>query len=1137
VTSLLNLVILEDNPADAELMVRVLTEAGHVVKAKRVDNEHDFRAALEAGPDVVLSDYRMPRCDAVRALQVLKECAPQVPFIVVSGLIGEEKAAQVMQLGADDYLLKDRLARLPAAVDKAVLAATERVARRGAELQLAALQDRLESVVAAVPDVVWSIAVPSLEVLYISPAAAQVFGRQPNEFYENRKTWAALVHPDDRQRMEAAWHDRRAVAYESEYRIVQPSGEVRWIQGRGRFVADANGKLVRADGISRDITELVQLNVTLREREAGLRRAQLMAKLAHVVTGLDGAFESWSETLPALAGVDTERLPRTTRAWLQLLHRQDRDRFRKASIEAAKTRQRTEVEYRLLRVGDVPVFVRQTMEPLAVEPDKQGRMRWFNTLQDITESKLAEERITRLNRVYAVLSGINAAIVRIRSEPDLLNEACRVAVEEGRFVMAWIGLVDTETHLVRPVAERGKDVRQFLERAPLAVPETQPRGQGLAIRVVRDKAPFISNDVKHDPQVLMRVQLEERGINSLAILPIMQDGQSVGVLALYAADIGFFDQDEMRLLTELAGDVSYALDHISKTRKLDYLSYYDQLTGLPNRALFHERLKLQLEDAARKNERVALKIVDIERFKTINDTMGRQAGDALLAEVAKRVQKGTPATRWFARLEADHFAVVMPGLSGAAEVARQTEQRFAEVFGVPFAVGKDELRIGARMGIALFPDDAAEADALLRNAEAALKKAKKMGERYLFYTEEMTARTAEKLSLESRLRQALEKDQFTLHYQPKYEADGKTMAGMEALIRWQSPELGLVPPLHFIPLLEETGLILDVGIWVLQQAARDHRAWVEQGLNPPRIAVNVSAIQLRRHDFVETVKRAIDECAATGIDLEITESLVMEDIHASIDKLNAVRRLGIRIAIDDFGTGYSSLFYLARLPVQSLKIDRSFLVGMIGDQTAMTLVKTIISLAHSLHLEVVAEGVETQAQAAVLRTLGCDQMQGYLFSRPLTSAQMKRLLTGDVRSAAVPDAASSSEPRAQGVRRPRVLLADDERDMVLTLAELLRHEGYETRAVFKGADVVPAMEDFDPDVVLIDIAMPDQSGWDIARQIRTKRGPERPTLIAISGMYRQAADQMLGRLGGFNYYLVKPCDPSVLFALLRRNVR
>jgi CheY-like chemotaxis protein len=209
----------------------------------------------------------------------------------------------------------------------------------------------------------------------------------------------------------------------------------------------------------------------------------------------------------------------------------------------------------------------------------------------------------------------------------------------------------------------------------------------------------------------------------------------------------------------------------------------------------------------------------------------------------------------------------------------------------------------------------------------------------------------------------------------------------------------------------------------------------------------------------------------------------------------------------------------------------------LGDQTAMTLVETIISLAHSLHLKVVAEGVETQAQAEVLRTLGCDQMQGYLFSRPLTSAQMTSLLTSDVGSVAIPDTASSSEPGAQGLRRPRVLLADDERDMVLTLSELLRHEGYETRGVFKGADVVPAMEDFDPDFVLIEIAMPDQSGWDIARQIRTKRGPERPTLIAISGIYKQTADQMLGRLGGFDYYLAKPCDPNVLFALLRRNVR
>jgi EAL domain-containing protein (putative c-di-GMP-specific phosphodiesterase class I) len=455
------------------------------------------------------------------------------------------------------------------------------------------------------------------------------------------------------------------------------------------------------------------------------------------------------------------------------------------------------------------------------------------------------------------------------------------------------------------------------------------------------------------------------------------------------------------------------------------------------------------------------------------------------------------------------------------------------VFGVPFEVGETKLRLAARTGIALFPDDATDPEALLCNAEAALKKAKARGERYLFYTQEMTARIAEQLALENRLRQALEKDEFVLHYQPKVDIEGRTMVGMEALIRWQSRELGLVPPLQFIPLLEQTGLILEVGAWALERAARDRRSWVEAGLMPPRIAVNVSAIQLRRGDFVETLERAIAGGASPpGIDLEITESLIMEDIHASIEKLNAVRRLGVGVAIDDFGTGYSSLFYLARLPVEALKIDRSFVATMADEPTTMTLVETMISLAHSLRLKVVAEGVESEAQAKILRRLGCDELQGYLFSRPLTAKQAAASLASEFVVPPAVQPRTQPAPSASRSRR-RVLLADDERDTVLTLMELLRQEGYEARGVYRGGDVTPAMQEFDPDVVLIDIAMPDRSGWDVAREIRARHGPDRPVLVAISGVYRQAADQVLGKLGGFNYYIAKPCDPNVLLNLLR----
>jgi diguanylate cyclase (GGDEF)-like protein len=582
-----------------------------------------------------------------------------------------------------------------------------------------------------------------------------------------------------------------------------------------------------------------------------------------------------------------------------------------------------------------------------------------------------------------VLSGINSAIVRIGDRRELFQESCRIAVEAGRFVMAWIGVVDREASAVKPVASAG-DVRDFFDSAPMAVLENAPGGHGLAGRAIRSRLPVISNDVKNDPQRLMRKELDERGINSLAVIPLIVNDQAVGALALYAADVGFFDEEEMRLLAGLTGDVSFALDHIDKAEKLDYLSYYDPLTGAPNRTLFHERLKLQLEDATRKDERLALLIVDVERFKTINDTLGRLAGDALLKEIGERIKQGGDPTSWFARIGADHFAIVVPEVTTEEELARRIDKRLEQIFGSPFTGAGTELRISARMGIAVFPDDGADVDTLFRNAEAALKRAKATGERYLFYTQEMTERIAEKLSLENKLRQALEREEFVLHYQPKVDLENRGIVGVEALIRWQSPDLGLVPPMKFIPLLEETGLILQVGSWALRRAAFDHRTWAERGLKPTRVAVNVSPIQLRQREFVRDVEHAIMEgIAPVGIDLEITESLIMQDIHATIEKLVLLRKLGIQVAIDDFGTGYSSLSYLARLPVETLKIDRSFIITMLEDPNTTTLVQTMITLGHSFQLKVVAEGVDSEDQANMLRLLGCDQMQGYLFSKPV----------------------------------------------------------------------------------------------------------------------------------------------------------
>jgi diguanylate cyclase (GGDEF)-like protein len=386
-------------------------------------------------------------------------------------------------------------------------------------------------------------------------------------------------------------------------------------------------------------------------------------------------------------------------------------------------------------------------------------------------------------------------------------------------------------------------------------------------------------------------------------------------------------------------------------------------------------------------------IADLERLRSINETLGRHAGDDLLKQVADRIGRVATNPRWLARLGADHFATVVPAVAGVDSLRQLIEQRTRDILGEPFKLGDVDVHMSWKLGIALYPDDGVDSDTLLRNAEAAVRSAKASGERYAFYAPQMTARGSDAFKLESRLRHALDRNEFVLHYQPKVDGETGRIVGAEALIRWQSPDLGLVPPARFIGLLEETGMIVEAGTWALRQAAMDHRTWVQQGLPAPRVAVNISAMQLRHRDFVPVLRQVILEgVAPTCIDLEITESLVMEDVEASIRKLREACELGLEIAIDDFGTGYSSLGYLAKLPIHALKIDRSFIIMMLKDPDTMTLVSTMISLARSLRLKVVAEGVEDEEQAKVLRLLRCHQMQGYFFGKPVTAEEFSALL-------------------------------------------------------------------------------------------------------------------------------------------------
>jgi diguanylate cyclase (GGDEF)-like protein/PAS domain S-box-containing protein len=603
--------------------------------------------------------------------------------------------------------------------------------------------------------------------------------------------------------------------------------------------------------------------------------------------------------------------------------------------------------------------------------------------EDITEQTKSEASIKYLNRVLSVLSGINTLIVHVNDREELFREACNIAVEEGGFRMAMIVIVDQSTMLPVSVISAGKD-----DELLAAIKDVMSTSAGmqttLVAQAMREKKAVVASDTQNDPRLLFGKQYAEAGVKSMMVLPLIISGEAVGSLVFYASEIEFFQKDEMKLLTELAGDIAFAIDHIDKQERLNYLAYYDVLTGLANRSLFLDRLTQYMHSAISSGHKLAIGMINLERFKNINDSLGRSAGDSLLKQVAEWLTQFAQDANLLARIDADHFAFVVPEIKTDRNLARLVEKLMAAFREHSFDLNDATFRIGIKIGIAVFPDDGDNVDTLYTNAEAALKKTKLSGDRYLYYTQKMTEAVADKLSLENQLRRAIDNEEFVLYYQPKVNLMSGEVTSAEALIRWNDPITGLVPPGKFIPILEETGLIFEVGRWALHQAIKDNMRWRAAGLATVRIAVNVSPLQLRNTNFIDEIRTviALDVHAAWGLELEITESLIMDNVEQNIARLQAIRAMGISIAIDDFGTGFSSLNYLSKLPVDTLKIDRAFVIEM-DKPEGLALVTTIIVMAHALNLKVVAEGVETEHQMRQLLSLNCDEMQGFLFSKPV----------------------------------------------------------------------------------------------------------------------------------------------------------
>ncbi len=1102
----------EPNKPDAELAQRHLARHAPHLRLEIVPDAEQVLQRLQGDEraghyDVLLLDYRLPGMDGLELVRLLRrERAIDLPIVLTTAQGSEAVAALALHLDVDDFLAKSEgyLYALPATLEK-VHHAHQLTAERDA---LKALADRHAQLLAASPTLTYRLRLDGErpEPVWISENMQRMLGYTVAEAM-HPAWWREHLHADERERLAQSWHvleERGETDYT--YRFHHKDGHVVWIRERQRLLRDERGQPGEVVGTWNDVTEETissQVHTARMElREMMFNGDPLGRILARCVQSIEACLPGRHAAI-LLADEASTRLVVGASGALDRGFAQHVEQHGDALLAALRD---AAPHGAFGTAGDARTAACwDTLAACADHPYAQfqpllGRSGRLLGALAVFSAHLPERIDARRIAEFAQM----AALATERSAQDQVQRQAFAALANTRDGIlitdlrpAIVSLNAAWTEITGYTAEEALGQNPSLLKSGMEAPE-----------LYEDMWRCLLRDGYWQGELWNR---RKNGETYPQLLSISTVRDAEGTPTHYVG-----------VMTDLS-----RLRRSEEER--ERLTHFDPLTHLPNRLLAISRLQHAIDQAARQHDGIAVLYLDLDLFKHINDSLGHVVGDQVLLRVAERLQGLLRGNSTLARVGGDEFIVLLEDLDSPDDAARAA-RRLIDALHEPLALDAEQSVFTAgSIGISIYPYDGSTAQELVQHADTALNEAKTLGrDQYCFYTQSLGDKVRQRLKLESQLRLALERGELSLHYQPQVDIRSGRINGVEALMRWHNPALGEIPPAEFIPIAEQSGLIFPMGRWALEEACRQNRKWQDEGLPQLCVAVNVSVRQFRDPGLIPTVRAALEASglSARCLEIELTESAFVEDAEAAIATSRKLHELGVKLSLDDFGTGYSSLAYLSRFPFDKIKIDQSFVRDITSNPTNAAIANTTIALAESLHMSVLAEGVETESQLNFLRQRGCNSMQGYLFARPLVADEFAALLREARSLPAAPDVE---------IEQRTLLLLDDEANILRALQRLLRQDGYRILATTSAAEAFELLAQNRVQVIVSDQRMPEMNGTEFLSRVKELH-PETIRIVLSGYSEIESITQAVNR-GAIYKFFTKPWDDMQLREELREAFR